>query len=141
MWSLGPAAGEDLSPQGIQNVISLDAWKAKRAAEAKTIADQEMADFRLVTDQRNAMMTAHMQAGDGGSPAILSLYAMLTATEEEKAAFDQQMADASAGMRAIYAETQRLANDSVNMLTGLGRGLSIAAAASLLTGRVQAGGQ
>lgn len=135
VWSLGPAAGEDLSPQGIQNVISLDAWRAKRAAEAKAIADQEMADFRLVTDQRNAMMTAHMQAGDGGSPAIPSLYAMLTATEEEKAAFDQQMADASAGMRAIYAETQRLANDGVNMLTGLGRGLSMAAAASLLTGK------
>ena len=46
--------------------------------------------------------------------------------EEEKAAFDQQMADAPArGMRAIYAETQRFANDGVNMLTRLGRGLSM----------------
>jgi len=156
IWSLAPAAGEDVSPQGIQNVISLDAWKAKRAADAKAIADQEMADFRLVTDQRNAMMAAHLQAGDGGQPAgdggqpagdnkqptnnnkqpaIPSLYAMLTANEDEKAAFDQQMADASAGMRAVYAETQRLADEGTGMLAGLGRGLSTAAAASLLTGK------
>lgn len=135
IWSLAPAAGEDVSPQGIQNVISLDAWKAKRAADAKAIADQEMADFRLVTDQRNAMMAAHLQAGDGGQPAIPSLYAMLTASEDEKTAFDQQMSDASAGMRAVYAETQRLADDGTNMLSGLGRGLSMAAAASLLTGK------
>lgn len=129
VWSLAPAAGEDVSPQGIQNVISLDAWKAKRAAEAAAQAQQ-------VIDQRNAMMAGHSTpAGAPAMPEVPSLLKMMTATDEERAAFDQQMADAGAGIKGLYSETQRLADDGVNMLSGLGRGLSQAAAASLLTGK------
>lgn len=104
------------------------------SAEAARARAQEMADFQIAQDQRNAMMMAHTQ-GAPGEPAVPSIFSMLTATEEEKAAFDQQMADAGAGIRSIYAETQRLAEDGKGMLTGLGKGLSTAAAASLLTGK------
>lgn len=104
------------------------------SAESARARAQEAADFQIAQDQRNAMMMAHTQ-GAPGEPAVPSIFAMLTASEEEKAAFDQQMADAGAGIRSIYAETQRLAEDGKGMLTGLGKGLSTAAAASLLTGR------
>ena len=104
------------------------------SAEAARARAQEMTDFQLAQDQRNAMMMAHTQ-GAPGEPVVPSIFAMLTATEEEKAAFDQQLADAGAGIQSIYAETQRLAEDGKGMLTGLGKGLSTAAAASLLTGR------
>jgi hypothetical protein len=129
MFSIAPAPGEDLTPRGIDNVVSLDAWKAKRAAEAAAQAQQ-------VIDQRNAMMAGHSTpAGAPAMPEVPSLLKMMTATDEERAAFDQQMADAGAGIKGLYSETQRLADDGVNMLSGLGRGLSQAAAASLLTGK------
>lgn len=129
MFSIAPAPGEDLTPRGIDNVVSLDAWKAKRAAEAAAQAQQ-------VIDQRNGMMAGHSTpAGAPAMPEVPSLLKMMTATEEERAAFDQQMADAGAGIKGLYSETQRLADDGVNMLSGLGRGLSQAAAASLLTGK------
>jgi hypothetical protein len=104
------------------------------SAEAARARAQEMADFQIAQDQRNAMMMAHTQ-GAPGEPAVPSIFSMLTASDEEKAAFDQQMADAGAGIRSIYAETQRLAEDGKGMLAGLGKGLSTAAAASLLTGK------
>lgn len=129
MFSIAPLPGEDLTPRGIDNVVSLDAWKAKRAAEAAAQAQQ-------VIDQRNAMMAGHSTpAGAPAMPEVPSLLKMMTATDEERAAFDQQMADAGAGIKGLYSETQRLADDGVNMLSGLGRGLSQAAAASLLTGK------
>ena len=129
MFSIAPAPGEDLTPRGIDNVVSLDAWKAKRAAEAAAQAQQ-------VIDQRNGMMAGHSTpAGAPAMPEVPSLLKMMTATDEERAAFDQQMADAGAGIKGLYSETQRLADDGVNMLSGLGRGLSQAAAASLLTGK------
>lgn len=129
MFSIAPAPGEDLTPRGIDNVVSLDAWKAKRAAEAAAQAQE-------VINQRNNMMAGHATpAGVPAMPEVPSLLKMMTASDEERAAFDQQMADAGAGIKGLYSETQRLADDGVNMLSGLGRGLSQAAAASLLTGK------
>lgn len=124
--------------QGLPNVTDMAKWREQRAAEAKRFAEQEAADLQAIIDHRNAMMVAHMSPDgvDGvGTPQVPSLLAMMTASDEERAVFDEQMKGASEGMRGIYDETQRLANESTKMLMGLGKGLSNAAAASLLTGR------
>lgn len=137
----GPARAADttqsrraMEASALAGIGGMMAESYDASAEAARARAQEMADFQLAQDQRNAMMMAHTQ-GAQGEPVVPSIFAMLTATEEEKAAFDQQLADAGAGIQSIYAETQRLAEDGKGMLTGLGKGLSTAAAASLLTGK------
>lgn len=102
VWSLGPAAGEDLSPQGIQNVISLDAWKAKRAAEAKAIADQQSADLMTVLDQRNAMMLEHMNA-------------MAASTEPARSAFDTMAGSAKSAFGGMVDDAMNMGG----MLAGI----------------------
>lgn len=102
VWSLGPAAGEDLSPQGIQNVISLDAWRAKRAAEAKAIADQQSADLMTVLDQRNAMMLEHMNA-------------MAASTEPARSAFDTMAGSAKSAFGGMVDDAMNMGG----MLAGI----------------------
>lgn len=47
MFSIAPAPGEDLTPRGIDNVVSLDAWKAKRNAEAFARLDADVSQQQL----------------------------------------------------------------------------------------------
>jgi hypothetical protein len=51
IWSLAPAAGEDVSPQGIQNGIRLDAWNAKRETDAFARLDADIEQQRLAGEK------------------------------------------------------------------------------------------
>jgi hypothetical protein len=59
---------------------------------------------------------------------------MLTADADEKAKFHADLAEASESTKAVFGEMGAAISDAGGMLTGFGKGMAHAAAATLLTG-------
>lgn len=74
------------------------------------------------------------QFGPDREAAVPSFMSMLTADADEKAKFHADLAEASESTKAVFGEMGAAISDAGGMLTGFGKGMAQAAAATLLTG-------
>lgn len=124
-----------------RTVSSGEAMQRAQAAwgEAGIIARRE--EERRAREQADALESMRglslMMAGHEAPAAAVespSLLAVLTADDDERARFEADIETASAGVRRMYAATQKAADGARQLGTSMGMGLSQAAAAALLTG-------
>jgi hypothetical protein len=113
--------------RGMQSDAAFARSRYLEGAERNVKAMGEAAAYR-------ERMLAGSQFGPDREAELPSFMSMLTADADEKAKFHADLAEASESTKAVFGEMGAAISDAGGMLTGFGKGMAHAAAATLLTG-------